>query len=142
MEATQMDLTELAQGWEALCLGIKKHQIINFGKFDPIFAQTCSLLALHASEGSLDKKYIPIISKAFLFANADARGLDSKGLAALVLTDRMLSCYAFGDTPAQDGRVSVYSMEARKAVCIDFSNISASIDVLAELMDSQQKISL
>lgn len=137
MEEKTMETKELVQGWRDLYLELKRTKKINFGFFNEIFSQTFSVLCQHAEADTISKKNAVLIAEAFLFANTDVKELDSKYLAALVLTERMLNCCVFQSTPSICEGAYVYIFEARRDIYLDFTNVTAALAKLEKLFEDE-----
>lgn len=137
MEDNRIEVAELIQGWELLCTDLKINYKLDFEQFRNVFSKTYSVLAQHSADGSLDKSYVELVAKAFLFANFDCKMLESKYAATLVLTERMLNCYAFNCAPEMPEGVTIYAVEARKDVFINFSNVNESLAVLEKILEQK-----
>ena len=61
--------------------------------------------------------------------------LDFRYLATMVLTERMLNCYVTNSTPATQGSVPVYILEARSDVQVDFNNVNESLAKLVRIFE-------
>lgn len=137
MEETKIDLAELAKGWEKLHLEMKLENKFSFDLFDDVYTKTYEILYKQAEQTSIEKQYIAVIAKAFLFASADSADLECKYRAALVLTERMLNCCVLSSAPASPKGTMVYIFEIRKEVYVDFSNVAESLDTLEKLYDEE-----
>lgn len=127
--------TELIAGWQNLCFETKKRKKVDFGFFKEIFSKTYDVLAQVCAQDAVSKDLAGLISEAFLFAKLDL-DLDSKYLATLVLTERMLDCCAFGCAPTVPERTTAYMVQTRKSVNISFKDIDESINTLERVMES------
>ena len=127
---------ELAQQWRALTEDVKKNKKIKVDIFDEVFTKTYSTLAMLASEKSIDKCYVEMIAEAYLFANIKDETLDYNCLAAFVLTERMLTYCAFNSSADLDKPSSIYIVEARKEILLDFNDVGESISKLARVFES------
>ncbi len=114
---------------------LKKTKKLKLDVFNATFSQTYSLLSEHSAEDSLDKSYIELIAEAYLFANIKDDSLDSKCLAAFILTERMLNHCAFNNYPSTIEGASVYIFEARKDVRLNFADVNESINKLEKIFE-------
>ncbi len=128
-------LDELKQNWKTLFFETQKNKKLKFDMFNAAFSQTYSLLSEHSAESSLDKSYIELIAEAYLFANIKDDSLDSKCLAAFILTERMLNHCAFNNSPSAIDVTSVYIFEARKEVRLNFADVNESINKLEKIFE-------
>ncbi len=133
MDKDMIALAELTQGWENLLFTLKKNKKIDFTAFEEVFSKTYGLLSQSAAEPMLDKKYVAMIAKAYLFANSENKELDNKCQAILALTERMLACCAFRSTPAVCEGATIYVFELRKDVHILFNDVPGAVETLEKL---------
>ena len=83
-------------------------------------------------ENHIDKEYVELIANAYCFSNLPSAKYENKIGAAFVLTERMLKyCTMDSNACASAEGVTVYFMEDRKDVFLDFNNVDHSI---AEVM--------
>lgn len=135
MEENKIEISELTEAWDTLRYDMKKTGKISFESFYDTFSKTYLLLSQHSSETSIDKKYIALIVSAFSFAGTEGKELDFKHRAALVLTERMLNAYAVNTSLAPDGNASVYLLEMRKEVHVNFGEVTESVNKLAAIFE-------
>ncbi len=135
MEDAVMLAQNLKQAWRELVVEAQKSKKIKFEIFNSTFSQTYSLLSKHLTENSLDKKYIELIAEAYLFANTKDETLDHMCLAAFVLTERMLAHCAFGNAATVGEPATIYIMEARREILLDFNDVNESISRLTKVFD-------
>ena len=131
----ELELAQLSQAWAELYDELKKNNKINFVEFEKAFSKTYALLSAESAEEKLDKKCVEMILNAFLFASVESKELTSKCHAALVLTERMLSCCALDTTTNPVETTAVYIFETRKEVRIRFRDVNDSLDKLTRLFD-------
>ena len=135
MDDKKMDLKQLADNWSLLANDIKKNSKINFDLFISTFSETYEILSEIASETCIDKKFIPVITNAYIFAYTEVRpDIDANYKAILILTERMLSTVTANNTVAPAGEVSIYILEARKEIQINLNDINGSIEKLMEAL--------
>lgn len=135
MENT-VNLTEqLQQEWRDLGFEVLRERKLNFDAFNSTFSQTYSVLSEYSSEISVDKKYLELVAEAFLFANIRDDSLGNVCLAAFVLTERMLTHCAFTKASAAAAPSTVYDVEARRDIVLDFTNVNDSISKLEKFLD-------
>ena len=135
MENNVMSTEELKQAWRNLYLDVKKSKKLKLEVFEPVFAQTYSVLAKYLSEKNIEKEHIGLIAEAFLFASVNEEGLDSTCFAAAVLTERMLNYCAFMGVPHTIDPSKIYVFEARKELRLDFDNVSDSVYTLSKVFE-------
>lgn len=128
-------INELKQAWSTLTLEVKKERKIKIENFYSTFSQTYALLSKHITENALDKIYIELIAEAFLFANIKDEKLDNTCLAAFVLTERMLAQCAFASSPSAVESSTIYLLDARREVPLDFNDASESISKLTKIFE-------
>lgn len=136
MEENKKILNELLQGWKKLNIEIKTKKKVDMDLFKDMFARTYSLLSDAAEDDKVSKESVEIVAEAYLFANTENKMLDSKYLAALVLTERMLNCYAFSSAADSSGVSTVYILDLRKEVKINFNNVSESMNLLESAFEA------
>lgn len=135
MENKIKEVRELSMGWRKLRIELRKNKKVDFALFEDIFSKTYALLSQHAADTTIDKKYAELISVAYLFANTENREFNNRLRAALVLTERMISCCVFsGACEVLEGTI-VYIFEARRDVYLNFGNVSESIETLEALFE-------
>ena len=135
MEENITNVFELVECWEKLDYELKKNKRIDFDLFSQTFAKTYSLLTQFATSDSLDKKYVELISTAFLFANNVNGDVDGKCRAILTLTERMITCCAFTNNDAAPEGTNIYILDSRKDVYIKFKDIDESVLKLERLFN-------
>ena len=135
MEGNTFNAIELINNWDKLQTELRKNKKIDFELFNKTFSQTYDILSQHASDDCLDKKYIQLISTAYLFANTINTETDSKCRAILTLTERMISYCAFSKLTQTPEGAFIYVLDARKDVYINFKDIDESIIKLEKLFD-------
>jgi len=135
MDETYILAAKLKQAWRDLGTEVQKNRKFKTELFETTFAQTYSLLAEHAAEGFLDKKYIELVAEAFSFASIKMETLDPMCMAAFVLTERMLAYYAFGNAPVSAAPTTIYIAEARRDFLLDFDDVSESVNRLSRIFE-------
>lgn len=128
-------LDELKQNWKTLFFDTQKNKRLKFDMFSATFSQTYSLLSEHLAENSLDKNFIELIAEAYVFANIKSDSLDSKCLAAFILTERMLNHCVFNSAQSDSEGTYVYVFEARKDIRLNFADVDASINKLEKIFE-------
>ena len=134
MDETMMPVEKLKKIWQEMSAEVKRDKKVKPDVFEKAFAQTYGLLLERLQDGCLDKALVEMVAEAYLFANIKDETLNSHCLAAFVLTERMLSCCAFGHSFA-GGPVSIYVAESRRDVELDFADVDASITRLVRVYD-------
>lgn len=135
MEDKIIEFSHLANNWRTLYQEIKSKKKSSLEQFADTFTSTYKLLLQNASEATVEKKYLPIILNASMFAHIDLNEIsDSKQKAVVVLTERMLSsiinCVA---SPSPEA--VVYILELRQEICINFNDVGESINTLKMLFE-------
>lgn len=136
MEENKKILNDLLQGWKKLNIEIKTKKKIDMDLFKDVFTKTYSMLSGTAKDDTVSKESVEIVAEAYLLANTENKMLDSKYLAALVLTERMLNCYAFSSAADSSGVSTVYILDLRKEVKINFNNVSESMNLLESAFEA------
>lgn len=136
MVENKKTVNELLQGWKKLNVEIKTKKKIDMDLFKDVFTKTYSMLSGTAKDDTVSKESVEIVAEAYLFANTENKMLDSKYLAALVLTERMLNCYAFSSAADSSGVSTVYILDLRKEVKINFNNVSESMNLLESAFEA------
>lgn len=124
---------KLKESWRELSADVQKNKKISIEMFDSTFSQTYALLAKHLAENSLDKRFIELIAEAYLFANIKDEAVDYTCLAAFVLTERMLTYCAFGNTNSDPS--VIYIVETRRAIRLDFNDVGESLSKLTRVFE-------
>lgn len=137
MEENVVDLSGLIQNWEDLYEDLCKNKRFSFELFEETFSQTYQLIKQYSNQPNIDKKYVSLITTAFLFSHAESKELDKQYCAALVLTERMLSCCAFNSASEPVEGTNVYIFEARREVRIDFNDVNGSVEKLGQLFEKE-----
>lgn len=127
-------ISELIALWQDLCFETKKRNKVDFAVFKDAFSKTYDLLCQSCAEESLSRDYVELVAEAYLFAKLDL-DLDSKYLATVVLTERMLNCCAFTASPVAAKDSTVYTIGARKEVLISFKDVDESIITLENVIN-------
>ncbi len=135
MENAVMLVENLTQAWRGLVAEVQKNKKIKFEMFNSTFSQTYSLLAKHSTENSFDRKCIALIAEAYLFANIKDETLDHTCVAAFVLTERMLAYCVFGNASALTEPSTIYVVEARRDIPLDFNDVDESISKLTKVLE-------
>lgn len=136
MVENKKTVNDLLQGWKKLNIEIKTKKKIDMDLFKDVFTKTYSMLSGTAKDDTVSKESVEIVAEAYLFANTENKMLDSKYLAALVLTERMLNCYAFSSAADSSGVSTVYILDLRKEVKINFNNVSESMNLLESAFEA------
>lgn len=140
MESTNIpvnDACELAQRWKTLQQNVKRMNNFSYDFFEKLFADTYRLLKNCTKESTIDKSLMPLIVNAYCFANLSDYKFDSRIVAAFVLTERMLQyCVVEDDSNYAVDGVTVYSIEERKEIFINFNDIGSSMKELINAIDS------
>ena len=108
-----------------------KNQKLKFEIFETAFSQTYLLLAEHAKVDCLGRQFISLVAEAYLFACIQDERLESVCLAATALTERMLSTVAFNCASDNFATSSIYCIESREEILLDFNDVSKSIEKLS-----------
>ena len=132
---SEFNLIEIIDSWEKLHTELKKNKKIDFDIFNKTFTQTYALLKPISTSDTLDKKYVELISNAFLFANNISNDIDGKCRAILTLTERMINCYAFRCSSEIPEGTNIYILDSRKDVYLDFNDVDESINKLEKLFN-------
>lgn len=128
----QKNVRELAQAWRSLHLSVVVENKMSYDEFSKTFSETYSLLKGFTEENHIDKEYVELIANAYCFSNLPSAKYENKIGAAFVLTERMLKyCTMDSNACASAEGVTVYFMEDRKDIFLDFNNVDRSI---AEVM--------
>lgn len=129
MDEIKIELEQLANHWKSLHHDIKTAGKLDFDVFADTFSNTYRLLCQTTSQPSVERKLLPIIMNAYLFAHADvSEHIDAKYKASLVFTERMLRSVmdgSGGDTS------TVYILELREEIRINFNDVTGSVASLA-----------
>lgn len=144
MEENKFEFTELANNWMSLKKEIKKGKL-SFDVFSDTFSKTYQLLNQKASEFSIEKNLLSIIINASLFAHAEvSENVESKFKAALVLTERMLDAVMCQSAETSKSQSTIYILELRQEIQIDFNEVDEAIDSLARYFEADfwNKISM
>lgn len=137
MEDTTFDFEQLANTWRTLEQDVKNGKL-SLEKFCNAFSSTYALLSANASENCIEKKLIPIIVNASLFARADvSENIDSKYKAALILTERMLDAVTADGAGEISDESTVYILDLRRDIKINFKGINDSIELLAKHFEAE-----
>ena len=137
MEGTTFDFEQLANTWRALEQDVKNSKL-SFETFYNAFSNTYKLLSASASEPCVEKKYLSIIVNASLFARAEvSENIDSKYKAALILTERMLDAVTAVDAADPSGESTVYILDLRQEIKINFKEVNDSIELLAKHFEAE-----
>ena len=135
MEVNRDMLNELEMTWANLYSDVKKNRKFKFEIFENAYSQTFSLLKSSLKESVLDKQCVRLIATAYLFANVNDDSLEDMCLAATVLTERMLSNFAFRTSIVEE-TTAIYIIEAREEVLINFSDVNESISKLLKIYEN------
>ena len=135
MEETTIVTQNLKQEWRDLCAEVTRCKKLKIEMFDSAFSQTYAILAEHAEEKQLDKDLVSLVAEAYLFANIKDDSLDNKCLAAFVLTERMLNCCAFNSIAKTVDSTTIYIVDARKEVYLDFKEACDTVSRLTKIFE-------
>lgn len=127
------EFVDFNEGWKKLKAELDRINEIDLNLFETIFTGTYQILKQYSNDSRIDKEHIELIVNAYLFVNSAAKGLDFQYRAALVLTERMLDCYALGS--GTDDGTEVYILTMRKEVHIDFNDVEASLKTLSTALE-------
>lgn len=133
----QVSVRELAQEWKNLHLSVVSDNKMSYEVFSKTFSETYNLLKGCVNGNVIDKEYIELIANAYCFSNLPAAKYENKIGAAFVLTERMLKyCTMDSNACASDNGVTVYFMEERKDVFLDFNNVDRSIAEIISVIEA------
>ena len=131
----EIKTNELEKSWRSLYKELKQNKKVKFELFEAAYTQTYTLLKECAAKKTLDKHYVRLIAEAYLFASVHDDSCESQCLAATVLTERMLNSFAF-QTATPEETATVYIMEAREEVQLNFSDVNESVSTLISIFDN------
>ena len=135
MDETLIAIEQLKQNWRDLVAEVKKNKKLKFEQFETTFTETYKILLEHLTEGSLEKHYIALVAEAYLFANIEDSTVDSRCMAAFILTERMLACCAFNSAPVAIEQAMIYLVEARREILLNFRDVNESVSRLVRIFD-------
>ena len=130
----KMTLEALKQGWRELNFNVRKRSRLDLSQFKRLFSETYALLSENSAAVSLEKSCVEMIAEAYLFANTENREIDDSGLAAFVLTERMLQNCAFRASATACANAVVYVIESRKEVSLNFLDVDESLRKLEKVL--------
>lgn len=128
-------INELETTWANLYSDVKKNRKFKFKVFENAYSQTFSLLKSSLKEPVLDKQLVRLIATAYLFAKNTDDSLEDSCLAATVLTERMLSNFAFRTSNAEE-TTAIYIVEAHEELLINFNDVNESISKLVKVYEN------
>ena len=137
MEEKIISVGELTQCWRNLSNVVKNGCKFKLEQFEEAFTATYELLVKNAEESKLDRGIAELVSEAYLFAKMNGDSVDNGCLAALILTERMLDSCAFSIRSAECGSASIYIIEERKEVYLDFKNPGETVGMLKDIIDKK-----
>ena len=133
----QVNVRELAQAWKALHLSVVVENKMSYEVFSKTFTETYNLLKSFTGEKYVDKDCIELIANAYCFSNLPGTKYENKIGAAFVLTERMLKyCTMDSNACAAAEGVTVYFMEERKDVFLNFNNVDNSIAEIISVIEA------
>ena len=130
-------IMSILQGWEKLLIELNRAKRFQIDTFRKYFLDTYQVLKKDLEEAKIEKSHVPLVAKAFLFANAECKDVDARFRAALVLTERMLTDCAFRTYPTVPEGSEIYILEARRDVYVDFNNPGESVAILEKAFDER-----
>ena len=130
----KMTLEALKLGWKELNFNVRKRSRLDLSEFKRLFSETYALLSENSAADSLAKDCVEMIAEAYLFANTENREMDDSGLAAFVLTERMLASCAFNVSADVCDYSAVYVIESRKEVYLNFADVDESLRKLERVL--------
>lgn len=137
MNDQKVNLQQLIDNWTLLSTEIKKNGRFNFDTFNTTFSETYQALSPIASSTGVEKSLLALIVNAYVFANADVRAdVEAPYIAALILTERMLNSVALNDSGAQSGEASIYVLESRKEISINFNDANGAVETLSRVIEA------
>jgi len=135
MDETLISIEQLKQDWRDLAAEVKKSKKLKFELFESTFTKTYKLLLEHLAEEKLERRCVSLVAEAYLFANIEDSAVDSKCMAAFILTERMLTCCAFNSAPVAIEQAMIYLVEARREVLLNFLDVNESVSKLFKIFD-------
>lgn len=133
----QVNVRELAQEWKNLHAGVVVSNKMSYDDFSKVFSQTYNLLKDFTQEKQIGKEYIELIANAYCFSNLPSVKYENKIGAAFVLTERMLKyCTMDSNACASDEGVTVYFMEERKDVFLNFNDVDRCIAEIISVIEA------
>lgn len=134
MEVNETIIKELETAWTNLYNEANRNRRFKVEVFERAFSQTYSLLKESLEKRELDKQWICLIAKAYLFAKVEDDALEDVCLAAAVLTERMLNSFAFRKSSAEEAS-TIYLIESREEILLDFNDVNESISRLVKIYE-------
>lgn len=137
MENITMNLQELTEGWEKLLIELNRAKRFQMETFRKYFLDTYKVLKNDLEETKIEKSHVPLVAKAFLFANAQCKDVDARFRAALVLTERMLSSCVLDPYARSAEGTYVYILEVRKEIFIRFEDVDGALEKLEKSLNEK-----
>ena len=135
----KMDIVALRQQWQQLLTEVENKRRLNDELFKDVFAQTYQLLKTCPEDTKLEKAYLPLIIAAHNFSIADREQAEAKCAAASVLTERMLHrCLMDPEAVGIPQGTTVYVLEERKDLYLDFNDVNLAMEKLTALMHTRE----
>lgn len=131
------DVEQLVSGWLDLKLNLMNKGKLDYELFEKLFTETYGILSEHRSDSTIEKKYMKLVINAYNFAGTKAATSNYMPQAAAVLTERMLHYCVLSEQAGAgaDEVVYVYDLENLQEICIDFRDVSKSINNLVKYLE-------
>ena len=127
----------IAHAWIDLKTTLLNSNKLDLDLFKETFTETFELLCQCRQQPEIDKRWMPIIINAYHFANTKCVGVDYTLQSATVLTERMLKfCVLSEGMPNETvAGMTMYILETRQEIYLDFTNPVAAIGELSKVYD-------
>ena len=135
----KIDIMVLCQQWQQLLMEVENKRRLNAELFKETFSQTYHLLKGYAEDTKLEKAHLPLIIAAHNFCVADREQAEAQCAAASVLTERMIHrCLMDPEVVGIPQGATVYVLEERKDIYLDFHDANLSLEKLSALMHTRE----
>ena len=132
----EKSLEALGKDWRNLKASLQDCDEIRIDFFQETFKNTEQCLRRFIEEKSISKEYLPLITDAYAFVDAQIGDDNVQIQAAKILTERMLYQYVVNEEVnlQNPSVVAVYLLEARRQLTVDFSNVATAFYILVEAL--------
>ena len=132
----QKPIAELCKTWQNLKRSLYECDEIRLEVFYEAFRETEQHLQQFISKTAISKAYMPLITDAYAFVDAQAGEGNVQMQAAKILTERMLYQYLVNEdvNPQNASCVTIYILKTMRQLTVDFSEVSIAMKILKEAL--------
>lgn len=132
----QISMDQLSKDWRKLRSALYDCDDISVKFFQEVFQNTEQCLRQCLGIQAIGKEFIPLITDAYSFVDADAGDHNTQIQAAKILTERMLYQYVVNlNVDLQNpSSVTIYILKTKRQLTVDFSDVVRAFPIVVEAL--------